>query len=107
MLVVGGLAAIAAWWIAEGGLSGHLAEVDETAPRTAVFQVDLNSAGWPELAQLPGIGPALAKRIVESRTTQGPFADVASLDRVRGIGQATLKRIGPYLVVRPASPVGK
>ncbi len=107
MLVVGGLAAIVAWWIAKGGLSGHLAEVDESPPQTAVFQVDLNSADWPELAQLPGIGPALAKRIVESRTAQGPFPDVPSVVRVRGIGQATLRRIQSHLVARPTPPAAK
>ncbi len=69
--------------------------------RTAQFQVDVNSAGWPELSQLPGIGEALARRIVESREQQGPFADHQELRRVRGIGPRTLERISPFLRPMP------
>lgn len=101
LLVAGSLVGILGWWIVEGGLWGRLAEVEQTPPRTALFQADLNSADWPELAQLPGIGPVLAKRIVESRSSGGPFPDVDSLGRVRGIGPLTLQRIRPYLVARP------
>jgi competence protein ComEA len=98
---------MAGWWITQGGPSGRLAEVDESPSQTAVFQVDLNSADWSELAQLPGIGPALAKRIVESRAKDGPFPDVASLVRVRGIGQATLTRIQSHLVAHRVPPASK
>ncbi len=54
-------------------------------------RVRLNAARPDELATLPGIGPALARRIVEAR----PFARVDDLLRVRGIGPATLERIRP------------
>jgi competence protein ComEA len=47
--------------------------------------------------QLPEIGEALAKGIVESREQDGPFASHDDLDRVRGIGPKTLERIRPYL----------
>jgi competence protein ComEA len=52
---------------------------------------------WPELSQLPGIGEALARRIVESRQRDGEFVDHQELRRVRGIGPRTLERITPYL----------
>jgi len=97
LLVALGLVGTAGWWIAHGGLHGRLGEVDRAVPQTAAFEVDLNSADWPELAQLPGIGPVLAKRIVELRSTQGPFRAVEDLRRVRGIGPLTLARIRPYL----------
>jgi competence protein ComEA len=99
------LAAIAGWWIAQGGLQGRLVEVERPAPQTASFQVDLNSAAWPELAQLPEVGPTLAKRIVAS--ADGFFPDLASLDRVRGIGPAKLTRVRPYLIARPVAPASK
>ena len=70
------------WWIARGGPGGRLIEIDEAQPLTARFQVDINKADWPELIQLPGIGPTLAKRIVDSRRTAGPFADQDDLRRV-------------------------
>jgi competence protein ComEA len=75
--------------------SGRRAERVEVAPR-----VDVNRAGGKELQTLPGIGPALAGRIVEYREKNGPFRVPEDLLNVRGIGPATLKRIQPLLRVR-------
>jgi len=50
---------------------------------------------------LPEIGESLAKRIVESRDADGPFADHDDLQRVRGIGPKTLDRVRPYLLPMP------
>ena len=86
------------WWIAQGGLTGRTIDID-TADRQAVaFQVNINEADWPELAQLPGIGEVLAKRIVSVRDTAGPFRDHDDLRRVRGIGSKTLERLRPHLL---------
>lgn len=57
--------------------------------------VDLNTADATTLETLPGIGPALAQRIIEWRTANGPFAAVDELDDVSGIGPAVLERIRP------------
>lgn len=62
-------------------------------------RVDLNQAGVEALDGLPGIGPALAERIVESRRTEGPFRRLDDLLRVRGIGPVVLERLRPR--VRP------
>ena len=96
-LVVAALGAMGGWWIAQGGGGGRLIEIDRAEPRTARFQVDINRADWPKLMQLPGIGPTLAKRIVESRQTAGPFVDHDDLRRVRGIGAKKMEEIRPYL----------
>lgn len=97
VLVLAGLTATVGWWVAHGGGTHRLIDVQEAPPQTAVFQVDVNEAEWPELAQLPGVGKLLAQRIVESRRTQGPFVDHDELRRVRGIGPKTLENIRPYL----------
>ena len=55
--------------------------------------VNVNSASLEELQRLPGIGPVLARRIVETRSTHGPFRKVEDLLRVSGIGPATLERL--------------
>ena len=68
---------------------------------TITFQVDVNAADWPELAQLPGLGETLARRIVASRQTSGPFRSYADLDRVKGIGPRTIERIRPFLAPLP------
>lgn len=54
--------------------------------------IDVNRAPAALLETLPGVGPALAARIVAARAEQ-PFAGVDDLLRVRGIGPATLERL--------------
>jgi competence protein ComEA len=60
--------------------------------------VNINTATATELEQLPGIGPVLAERIIESRDTDGAFTDIASLSRVSGISDATVQEIAPLIV---------
>lgn len=91
------------YWFAQGGASGELTEIDEQPRRTAVFQVDINAADWPELTALPDIGEALAKRIVASRKELGPFRSHDDLDRVPGIGPKTIAGLRPYLLPIEAS----
>lgn len=50
--------------------------------------VNLNSATAEQLDALPGVGPVLAKRIVDYRTQHGPFGSVDQLREVSGIGAA-------------------
>jgi competence protein ComEA len=60
--------------------------------------VDLNRATAEELQRLPGIGPTLAARIVETRKTT-PFKSVDDLRRVPGIGPKTLDKLRPHVTV--------
>ncbi len=55
--------------------------------------IPINSASGAELERLPGIGPALAARILLHRSEKGPFRRVEDLLEVRGIGPATLERL--------------
>lgn len=54
--------------------------------------VDVNTADADALQTLPGIGPALAERIIDYRTEHGPFRSVEELLEVKGIGEATLEK---------------
>ena len=56
-------------------------------------QVNINTADATVLEALPGVGPALAKRIVDYRAEHGPFASVDALIDVPGIGQAKLEAL--------------
>lgn len=56
--------------------------------------VNVNAADADALEALPGIGPVLAERIVADRAANGPFASVADLERVSGIGPALVARLG-------------
>lgn len=51
--------------------------------------VDLNSANREQLESLPGIGPETAKAIIAGR----PYASVDDLDKVKGIGPATIEKL--------------
>jgi competence protein ComEA len=68
------------------------------------YRVNVNEASEAELMQLPGVGPALAKRIVEYRKTRGKFQRVDDLRQVRGIGQALMERLRPFIAVGPEDP---
>jgi competence protein ComEA len=96
------LSSIGMYWLVQGGTSGRLIEIDRAPRQTASFRIEINEADWPELSLLPGVGETLARRIVESRSAQGRFADLDDLRRVRGIGPKTLERIRPFL--RPLPP---
>ncbi|PWH05536.1 competence protein ComEA [Brachybacterium endophyticum] len=61
--------------------------------------VDINTADATGLQELPGVGPAIAERIVEHREQNGPFASVDDLTEVSGIGPATLEKIRPRATV--------
>ena len=76
-------------------------DVDDATAPNYQFLVDLNQADWPELAQLPGIGETLARRIVESREAKGPFIDHSDLQRVRGIGPRTVENLREFFVPMP------
>lgn len=91
------------------GRRGHSAEGPETRgavtpprPRVSASErtpLDINRASAGELERLPGIGPALAARIVAWRDSAGRFESVDQLDAVKGIGPAMLARLKPLLRV--------
>ena len=64
-------------------------------------KINLNQADATALATLPGIGPALAGRIIAYRTEHGPFKQIEDLKLVRGIGDAIFESIRPYIVLGP------
>lgn len=99
-----GLVATAAWYVGSGGLRGRLVHHDAAPPPPdAGFTVNVNTAAATELAQLPGLGPSTAERIVDHRRTHGPFVSVDALLDVPGIGPATLDMLRPHLrPIRPA-----
>lgn len=68
---------------------------------TTTTLLNLNAASAAELEELPGIGQALAARIVEYRQTNGPFTSIDDLRKVRGIGTSLFEQIAPLVTVEP------
>lgn len=67
-------------------------------------RIDLNLATVQELMTLPGIGPALADRIIDDRQNRGPFQSVNDLCRIRGIKAKTIEKLAPFVHVKNAEP---
>ena len=70
---------------AEGGVAGSDPEGQGL--------VNINTANATQLTQLPGVGPAIAQKIIDYRTANGPFTSVDDLTKVPGIGAAKLAQI--------------
>lgn len=81
--------------------------VDRPEARKYEFQLDVNTATWVEWMQLDGIGEALGRRIVADRELNGPFRSVDDVGRVKGIGDAKLAEMRPWLRYSEATAVGR
>ena len=66
--------------------------------------VALNEASREELERLPGIGPALAARIVEHRERHGRFRRAEHLLLVRGISERRFLQLRPYVTAASETP---
>lgn len=72
---------------------------DNTAHQTTETGININTATSADLQKIQGIGAVLAQRIVEYRTTNGPFESVDDLQNVRGISLTFVDDIRPYITV--------
>jgi competence protein ComEA len=79
------------------GPAGDGSGADGGAP--AGGPVNLNTAGLDQLQTLPGVGPVLAQRILDYRTSHGGFRSVADLRQVSGIGDARFAQLKDLVTV--------
>jgi competence ComEA-like helix-hairpin-helix protein len=70
-------------------------------------RINLDRAPVPEIARLPRVGVAMAKRIAADRAGRGPFGSLAGLDRVAGVGPGLLRVLEPYAVFDAGSAGGR
>ena len=87
----------------EGSGSGGSSGTSGTGSTGTSGLIDVNTADATALEELPGIGPALAERIVSYRDEHGPFASVDELTDVPGIGDAKLEALRDSATVGGAS----
>ena len=109
LLVLSGLfLVLMVTWIqrtdASGDAGSYTITTRESAAQEAVvpesaLPVNINTAAAEELDVLPGIGPALAGRIIAYREEHGPFTVVEDLLEVSGIGEKVLDGLRDQIVL--------
>ena len=60
-------------------------------------RIPINTAEADQLERLPGVGPALARRILADRAARGPYVTAQELERVPGIGPKLVERVQEYV----------
>jgi competence protein ComEA len=78
---------------------GQTAPSKEQAPQQPL--VNLNTATKADLEKLPGIGPAMAQRILDYRQKNGPFKKVEDLMNIQGIGEKSFLKLRTLITVAP------
>ena len=78
---------------------GENIEQNNTTTKKKGAKVNINTAGVEELDQLPGIGPAIAQRIIDYRNEHGEFKKVEDIQEVKGIGDAKFSEIKDSITV--------
>ena len=76
---------------------GDQVHIPEAGSAEAVFPLNINNATSEQLEQLPGIGPATARAIIDYREANGPFGEPEEIQNVPGIGPSTYKAIAEYI----------
>ena len=74
-------------------------EVPPGAPIAGDGRININTASKNELMDLPGIGPALADRIIEYRSENGGFSVIEDIMKVSGIAEGKFAKLEDKITV--------
>lgn len=72
----------------------------EPAQGQQTRKININTASQIELESLSGIGPVIAKAVIQYRLENGPFKDIEEIQEVSGIGPVTFEKIKPIITVK-------
>jgi len=85
------------WKYASFRRNGGVIDIETEPKREYQFTIDINSAEWPEIALVPGIGQELATRIENYRNEIGGYSSLDQLRNVEGIGPGKLESLKVFL----------
>jgi competence protein ComEA len=88
-------------------LAAAVAGAQDSRSASAQPTVNINTATSEQLQLLPGVGPALAGRIIAFREANGPFEKVDELEAVQGIGDKSLAKLRPYVATSGATSLSE
>jgi competence protein ComEA len=94
-----------AWFVLMGAASPNADQTGTQSQQTtqsAGTLVNLNTATQAELEKLPGVGPAMAKQILEYRQKNGGFKKIEELMNVKGIGEKFFLKLKTLVTIAPA-----
>lgn len=80
-------------------------EISVPTPSQLAGKININTATQIELESLSGIGPVIAKAIIQYRLDNGPFTEIEEIQEVSGIGPVTFEKIKLYITVK--GPTGR
>jgi competence protein ComEA len=63
-------------------------------------KININTASQIELESLSGIGPVIAKAVIQYRLENGPFREIEEIQEVSGIGPVTFEKIKSFITVK-------
>ena len=96
------IAAIAAIALSATALSAQGRTPPAKTVATTAAPVNLNTATAEQLETIPGVGTAMAERIIEYREKNGAFKKVEELMNVRGVGEKSFLKMKPLITVATA-----
>ncbi len=88
-------------------LAAAVAGAQDSRSASAQPTVNINTATSEQLQLLPGVGPALAGRIIAFREANGSFEKVDELAAVQGIGDKSLAKLRPYVATSGATSLSE
>lgn len=85
----------------QGGSRSRTSRIEAPSEALPQGKVDINRATLDDLIAIPGVGPVMARRILEARQASngGTFGSLEELAAIRGIKEKTLSRLRPYLKI--------
>ena len=83
------------------------AAISNATKKPPLKPININTANFEELQQVPGIGPATAEKILQMRKSYGTFKSVDDLLSIKGIGKKRLEKMRKYLTVSKSAAANR